>query len=288
MPTTYAHYRFGDHAYKLTDEKTQEIINKYRDLFNIGVHGPDIFFYYNCVKRNKVNDFGYDLHMHSMKEVLERFKPHYLKAENKEATLSYILGFLAHFTFDSYAHSYIEIKEEKDKVSHGRLEAQLDRFYLIKDGFNPNKKKVTDYLNPTAFAASVIANLFDEWDEKTIYKTIRDQVFFLKVLKDDTDLKRDILIKLMKLVKANGFIEMVMGKEDDPRCADSNLRIDKYFERAVVHYPSLARNVIEFLEEDKPLDPYFNYHFSVKDDYRDIPVLPLDEERNYVVEDFQK
>ena len=45
MPTTYAHYRFGAECISVMPEQLQKIVNEHRALFDIGVHGPDIFFY---------------------------------------------------------------------------------------------------------------------------------------------------------------------------------------------------------------------------------------------------
>ena len=55
MPTTYAHYRFGDKCINTLPNNLKEIINNNREIFNYGVHGPDIFFYYNCLKHNSIN-----------------------------------------------------------------------------------------------------------------------------------------------------------------------------------------------------------------------------------------
>ena len=87
MPTTYAHWRFGNVSLNSLDEKYKTIINKYRSLFDIGVHGPDIFFYYNALKHNDVNRYGSRMHDTSMKQLLEGFRKVYQKAENREASL---------------------------------------------------------------------------------------------------------------------------------------------------------------------------------------------------------
>ena len=47
MPTTYAHYRLGDAVVKRLPASAKETVEAHRGLFDIGVHGPDIFFYHN-------------------------------------------------------------------------------------------------------------------------------------------------------------------------------------------------------------------------------------------------
>lgn len=58
MPTTYAHWRFGDKCIETLPDNLQTIIKNNRAIFDYGVHGPDIFFYYNCLKHNKINQMG--------------------------------------------------------------------------------------------------------------------------------------------------------------------------------------------------------------------------------------
>ena len=62
MPTTYAHWRFGDKCIRMLPDDLQNIILNNRAIFDYGVHGPDIFFYYNCLKHNEVNRYGSAMH----------------------------------------------------------------------------------------------------------------------------------------------------------------------------------------------------------------------------------
>lgn len=47
MPTTYSHYRFGKEVYKKLTPAQKAIIDPYRGLFDLGLHGPDLLFYYH-------------------------------------------------------------------------------------------------------------------------------------------------------------------------------------------------------------------------------------------------
>ena len=46
MPSTYAHYRFGQDVLRALPEKYRTTLLQEEDLFNIGLHGPDLLFYY--------------------------------------------------------------------------------------------------------------------------------------------------------------------------------------------------------------------------------------------------
>ena len=61
MPTTYAHDLFGQKVYRQLPDQVKEIIRKNGELYRIGLHGPDIFFYYFIFK-NHVSSVGYRMH----------------------------------------------------------------------------------------------------------------------------------------------------------------------------------------------------------------------------------
>lgn len=46
MPSTYAHYRLGQEVLKNLPAKEKRLIEQHKELFDIGLHGPDILFYY--------------------------------------------------------------------------------------------------------------------------------------------------------------------------------------------------------------------------------------------------
>ena len=46
MPSTYAHYKFGQEIRHKLTRKEKQIIDEFPDNFNIELHGPDILFYY--------------------------------------------------------------------------------------------------------------------------------------------------------------------------------------------------------------------------------------------------
>lgn len=291
MPTTYAHWRFGDKCIETLPSDLQKVVNNNRDIFNFGVHGPDIFFYYNCLKPNEVNAFGTKLHDIPFGTTLKKMLPIYqaMPLQEKEAALAYLLGFTCHFTLDSYCHGYIDRKAEVSKntdapTTHGIIESQFDKHLLIKDGYDPFEKKVTFSLNPNRKIAKVIAKLFEDLDTKTVLQSIKDQKMYLNLLKDNTDFKRSILEKAMDAVNAPDFKDLLLTKKEFPEIEDSLMRLDKLFTKANEHYPKLANNLVEYLDGKDSLLPYFKHHFCPKKDYKKIPILSVDAEKNYEVE----
>ena len=59
MPTTYAHFRLGESVAEALPASIRETVCNHKELFQIGVHGPDIFFYHRTF-------FIYTLYMNCM------------------------------------------------------------------------------------------------------------------------------------------------------------------------------------------------------------------------------
>ena len=283
MPTTYAHWRFGDKCIRMLPDDLQNIILNNRAIFDYGVHGPDIFFYYNCLKYNEVNRYGSAMHDIPYKDTLAQIKENFKKTENKDMALSYLLGFTCHFTLDSYCHGFIEKVDETTPYSHGKIESQFDRYLLIKDGFNPVTKSVTDMFHPDKKMAKVISELFNKFDEDIIYKTLKDQKLYLNLLKDNSDIKRFFLTTAMDIAKVPSFKDLLITKENVEELKPVNIRLNKYFDMALKHYPVLADSLIGYLSDKNELNTYFKHNFSFKEDYRNLEILPLDEELKYKV-----
>ena len=51
MPTTYAHYKFGNEVMSALPRPLQNSIENNRELFDVGVHGPDLLFYYKALTK---------------------------------------------------------------------------------------------------------------------------------------------------------------------------------------------------------------------------------------------
>lgn len=283
MPTTYAHWRFGDKCIRMLPDDLQNIILNNRAIFDYGVHGPDIFFYYNCLKHNEVNRYGSAMHDIPYKDTLAQIKENFKKTENKDMALSYLLGFTCHFTLDSYCHGFIEKVDETMPYSHGKIESQFDRYLLIKDGFNPVTKSVTDMFHPDKKMAKVISGLFNKFDEDIIYKTLKDQKLYLNLLKDNSDIKRFFLTTAMDIAKVPSFKDLLITRENVEELKPINIRLNKYFDMALKHYPILADSLIGYLSDKNELNTYFKHNFSFKEDYRNLEILPLDEELKYKV-----
>jgi hypothetical protein len=101
MPTTYAHYTFGMKVLDELKEELREKIKKNIELYHIGLHGPDILFYYKPLKSNKINQLGHDIHKEKVSIFFEKAKDKVKTCDEK--ALAYLAGFIRkvlRYTFD--------------------------------------------------------------------------------------------------------------------------------------------------------------------------------------------
>ena len=118
MPSTYAHYIFGQQIRGRLSGYERKVIDKYPELFNIGLHGPDILFYYRPLGKNKVNQLGSRIHNESG----AKFFVHAAKAlhthDQYEKHLAYVYGVLCHFALDEICHGYVEQAVKETGLAH--------------------------------------------------------------------------------------------------------------------------------------------------------------------------
>ncbi len=263
MPTTYAHYSFGQKVRQTVGERESKVIEKYPELYNFGVHGPDLLFYFNALSKNSVNQLGYRLHQLPGRYFFENAARVIRMKEEREAFYAYAYGFICHFALDVYCHGYINEKIEASGISHAEIEAELDRELMVRNGLNPISQKVTGHLAPSLERACVIKEFFPNVDEKQILKTMKDMVFYLDMLTAPSKTKRGMILTLLK---ASGHYEsmhgLIINYEKNPLCEDSTKKLLLLYGEAV---ESAARLIEEFracVEEQVLLQDIYLYNFN--------------------------
>ncbi len=136
MPAIATHYLFGKEVYKNLIKKNRKdilaLLRKYRKDFNIGLQGPDPFFYYRpTLKDNEIGRYAHDIHSNSGLD----FFSHACEEIQKSKSLrmfAYTLGVVCHYALDSEAHPTVN-RLGKDSVGHIQIETELDREMLLRE-----------------------------------------------------------------------------------------------------------------------------------------------------------
>lgn len=281
MATTYAHWQFGGKCLETLPKSLQKIVNEHRDIFDIGVHGPDIFFY--DLLHSKNMNYGYQQHNIPAYVFFTNGKEVYDQNGCKDEMMAYLLGFLTHFVLDSSVHSYVEAKRQACNITHNEVESQWDRHLMLLDGRTPNLVDRSESLKPNRKNAEVIS-LFYKYGTYATLRTCKWQVAIVRLTNAISIRKQNFLQKLCRKFNAENYANLFIDFSEHEVCKDSNIRLDKLEQKALKLYPRLVNNFIKFLNDEADLVKYFDHDLDAWPDYKQTEVLSYEKELKYIVE----
>ena len=162
MPSTYAHRRFGADVLVQLPRELREKTTPYRPLYDMGLHGPDLMFYYRALQSNPVNRLGNAMHEQPGRVFFTRARGVVNTARNKNAALAYALGFVCHFALDSTCHPYVERYTRESGVSHCEIETEFDNQLMREDGLDPMHFFTAGHIRPNREFAKIIAPFYEK------------------------------------------------------------------------------------------------------------------------------
>ena len=158
MPGFTTHYIFGMKAYNdMPFTPLKHTIAKYRWLYQLGLQGPDMFFYNIPILRHRdYRNVGSYMHEHKVNAFFEcclRRIGTIRSRQQQEEAISYLAGFMNHYIADSICHPYVygrigypvDAPTSMHHGMHAHLENELDAILLWK-----YKKKKPSEFNQTA------------------------------------------------------------------------------------------------------------------------------------------
>lgn len=271
MPTTYAHYKFGKEVLGVLPRPLQSSIENHRELFDAGLHGPDLLFYYQAIKKNPVSSQGFELHELPADEFFEHALQVIGASQDPAAARAYIYGFICHFALDSECHKYIEKMIQVSGISHSEIEMEFDRMLLKEDFINPVRYLATNHIHPTEKNAAVIAPFFQNLTADTVQKAMKSMIVCHKLMRAPGKTKRSLLFGGMKLIgQYDSLHGMVMSMEPNPECREYCLLLKKLFEGAVPVAQSLILQYQECLFRGETLSGRFHETFGAGDDWENL------------------
>ncbi len=158
MPGFTTHYILGMKAYNdLPANQLKRIISKYRWLYQLGLQGPDMFFYNIPILRHRdYRNVGSYMHESHISEFFACYMEEMAQIKSKqqrEQALSYFCGYLNHYIGDSICHPFVYGRIQYDTSNpssqhhglHAALENDIDALLLLK-----YKKKKPSQFNQAA------------------------------------------------------------------------------------------------------------------------------------------
>ncbi len=171
MASFITHYEFGVKVLENLDTNIKKVIKDNYNYYLMGLHGPDILYWYKVIKSNPLKQKGDEIHLTRGCDYFNS-----IKIEN-DKSLAYHFGFMCHFALDSKIHEYIyKICSSFDM--HVRLESDLDKYMLKEYNFIDDRDLYAKKLDILP-----LSNHFLGISEKELKKSVNNFVNFSHVLK---------------------------------------------------------------------------------------------------------
>ena len=262
MPSTYAHYLYGKKIIERLDEPIKNIILNNREIFNIGLHGPDILFYFRPIVKNKINTIGYKIHDEIARDFFEKTIEVIKKSKDKDGATAYVLGFICHYILDSECHPYISKKIKESNIPHVEIEAEFDKILLKKEKVKLSGHNFTEHLIAKKEYSEVISPFFNI-DDKYIDKSIKYMKLCNSMLTTDSKILRGLLEVILKVTGNYDKIEgMIMSKRNNPGCTDSNDILYKLFIDSLPVAEKMIKVYVDVLDNNVVLPDRFDRNFE--------------------------
>lgn len=263
MPSSYAHYRLGQEVRKNVKEQAKKVMEAYPELFQIGLHGPDILFYFKPLGKNAVNQTGYGMHDWAGERFFRKAAEIVKKQNCNPAYLSYVYGFICHFALDVTCHAYIEEKIQASGISHAEIEVEFDRELMLRDGLDPIRQKLTGHIVPSENNAKVIQSFFPAVTFHQVKKALQGMIFYCDFLVAPSKFKRKLIYTGLKLAGCYDSMHgQIVNYKKSAACVDSTEKLIDFYPKAECLAVQLINEYGEFLEGKIPLNEIYRYDFG--------------------------
>lgn len=258
MPSNYAHYRFGSLVLEALDAPQRRKIQRFRRIFDVGLHGPDLLFYYNPFWKNATGQMGSQLHKHTGREFFTTACAA-LKESPSEMGTIYLYGLLGHFCLDSLCHPYVNEKHREGVVRHAELETDFDRHLLRLDGkIPPHLQCINEHMHLTRGECVTVSQFLAPATPAQISTSIRNMRIHTRLLSHK---KRALLESVLKLTNEN-VQDHVMAQKPNPRCEAHHPELMARYEQALRQYPAMLAELISHMENGTSLGENFDPIFG--------------------------
>ena len=255
MPANYAHHRFGKEILKTMPADARQCIQRFRRMFDAGLQGPDIFFYYNPYWKTAVGELGKTFHRMDGVSLF----PIACKAASSEAARAYLYGLLGHYCLDSACHPYIRQLVDIGEAEHVPLESEFERYLLAKDGEpSPHTYDMSKRFHLTRGECMTVSAFYPPATGANVSQSVRFLAFAVKFLAGP---RRDLRVKLLNKLKSS-LCDHMIPEEESQELALYILELESLYNSALARYPALLEQLLEHMRTGEPLGEEFAPDFG--------------------------
>lgn len=257
MPSFYAHYRFGAKALEYLPGDVQRSVRRFRTMYDMGLYGPDLFYFYSLPMKRRVTELGHLFHSQTGQEFFQQVCTR-LGPSPSEAATAYLYGVLAHYCLDSAIHSYVNDITADGQIGHIELEAEFDRYLLRLDGNpRPNLHDNSVHMHLTQGECATVADFYGT-SPATVALSLQSMALKARLVATQNRNLRRLLKKVVNSKTRENFTE----RTANPRCAHLDEPLLALFDHALARFPAMAETLCSHIADNMPLDALFTRTFN--------------------------
>lgn len=261
MPSVYAHYRFGCDVYEGLPQKTKALVSQYRELYDIGLQGPDILFFYLPVCHNHVNRLGTRIHHQPGREFFQTAVQIIRSREKKQASMAYICGAACHFALDLICHPYISGMVQSRNLNHSAIEGAFERTLIVEDHL-PLNTLVTNSIRPSRRGAEIIQQFYENTSARQVFQALKIMIWCNDGLRMKEHLLKKLIFLILRMVgKYETISGMVITPAPLPEFTESDVELRRLYEAAKPVAVKLIDELLSSVHTGQELSNQFNDTF---------------------------
>ena len=255
MPASYAHYRFGREILPLLPEDVRQCIRRFRRMFDMGLQGPDIFFFWNPLMNTAAGELRDKFHRMTGTD----FFPAACAQANTEAAQAYLYGLLAHYCLDSRSHPFVRQVVEKGPLSHPLLEAEFDRYLMAMDGIGePSVYDLSPKLKLTRGECMTVAAFYPGAAGGMVSLSVKNMALMHRFGAGKNRARTQKLLKKLK----PGLPERLIPAESPEDCTRIDSALLVCFQQAMKQYVPMLQQLREHMQTGTVLGEDFRPDFG--------------------------
>ena len=258
MPSIYAHYRFGAQLIAKMPPKAQRTVCRFRQLYDMGLHGPDILFYQSLLPGGKLRD---KFHNQTGKAFFERACRN-IRLNPSEGARAYLYGVLAHYALDSLSHPFIHRMALQENLSEEVIATEFDRYLLSMDGKKPpHLQDLSGHMKLTPGECATVAAFYPNIRPGTVRSSVEHMAAVTRLLAMPQGTRRQWMDRGAQVLMPR-MAGRIMAVHPNRACTGLNPSLLRLYDMAADRYPLLLEQIHGHLRRNTPLGADFSVPFG--------------------------
>ena len=258
MPANYALFRFGGDVVRQLPPELRRSVQRSRRLFDGGLHGRDLFFYYSPAVKTRVGARYDGIGAMTGKDFFEQAVS-VLRKNPSEGATACLYGLLGHYCLSvTLAPLFRQALAADGRLRAVELEVELDRYLLGLDRKLPaHAYDLSTDLKLTWGECVTLSGFFPGTTPGEIHKAMKKMMYWTRRMAAKN---RRFTAFLLKLTRP-GFRDQWMADHANHKGLHLDQPMLDCYRQAVAAYPEMARQLTEYVQNGTPLGEAFSQTF---------------------------